>query len=89
MLAQWPYLNIMTLDFSRPGKLTDNAFIEALNRPLRQECLNAAWLVSMSDARNPIETWRQDYNRNHTHTSLGGLTPEAFAAQVNKVRKLA
>ena len=34
----------VTLDFSRPGKPTDNAFIESLNGKFRAECLNANWL---------------------------------------------
>ncbi len=37
---QWAYLNGVALDFIRRGKPTDNAFIEAFNGRLRQECLN-------------------------------------------------
>jgi putative transposase len=89
MLDQRAYLNGVGLDFSRPGKPTDNAFIEAFNSRLRQECLNALWFLSMADARSRIEAWRIDYNQNRPHTSLGGLTPEAFAAQINEARKFA
>lgn len=89
MLDQWAYLNGVTLDFSRPGKPTDNAFIEAFNSRLRQECLNASWFLSMADARSRIEDWRIDYNQHRPHTSLGGLTPEAFAAQIHEARKFA
>ena len=39
----WAYLNGVSLDFSRPGKPTDNAFIESLNGSFRAECLNASW----------------------------------------------
>lgn len=88
-LDQWAYLNGVTLDFSRPGKPTDNAFIEAFNSRLRQECLNASWFLSTADARKRIEAWRIDYNQNRPHTSLGGLTPDAFAAQFNPARKIA
>ena len=35
-LDQWAYLNGVELDFSRPGKPTDNAFIEAFNGRFRQ-----------------------------------------------------
>jgi len=89
MLDQWAYLNGVTLDFSRPGKPTDNAFIEAFNSRLRQECLNASWFLSMADARTRIEAWRIDYNQDRPHTSLGGLTPDAFAAQLNPARIIA
>jgi putative transposase len=79
----------VTLDFSRPGKPTDNAFIEAFNSRLRQEWLNASWFLSMADARSRIEDWGMDYNQNRPHTSLGGLTPEVFAARINTDRKIA
>lgn len=83
MLDQSAYLNGVMLDFSRPGKPTDNAFIDSFNSRLRQECLNASWFLSMTDARTRIDDWRNDYNQNRPHTSLGGLMPEAFAAQLN------
>ena len=35
------------LDFSRPGKPTDNSIIEALNGPFQQECLNENWFLSL------------------------------------------
>lgn len=36
----WAYQRGVILDFSRPGKPTDNAFIEAFNSKLRSECLD-------------------------------------------------
>jgi putative transposase len=89
MLDQWAYLNKVELDFSRPGKPTDNAYIEAFNSRLRQECLNASWFLSMGDARARIEDWRTDYNHNRPHSSLSGLTPAEFADQLNPARKVA
>ncbi|MDA0652717.1 MAG: IS3 family transposase, partial [Proteobacteria bacterium] len=58
----WAYQKGVTLDFSRPGKPTDNAFIEAFNGRLRAECLNAHWFLSLADAAEKLETWRRDYN---------------------------
>ena len=69
LLDQWAFLNKVELDFSRPGTPTDNAFIEAFNSRLRQECLNASWFLSMVDARQRITAWRDDYNRNRPHSS--------------------
>ena len=89
MLDQWAYLNGVEIDFSRPGKPTDNAYIEAFNGRLRAECLNASWFLSMADARDRIEEWRTDYNEDRPHTALGGLTPSAFANQANEARRLA
>ena len=36
----WAYMNKVKLDFSRPGKPTDNAFIESFNAQVRRECLS-------------------------------------------------
>lgn len=81
LLDQWAYLNKIELDFSRPGKPTDNGYIEAFNGRLRQECLNASWFLSMADARHRINEWRTSYNEERPHMALGGLTPQAFAEQ--------
>lgn len=79
-LDLWAYFNGVSLDFSRPGKPTDNAFIESFNGRLRQECLNPHWFLCLDDARVKLESWRHDYNRKHPHSALGHLTPAEFAA---------
>lgn len=88
LLDQWTYLNKIELDFSRPGKPSDNAYIEAFNSRLRQECLNASWVLSMGDARARIEEWRTDYNH-RPHSALGGLTPAELTDQLKPARKVA
>lgn len=81
-LDRWAYENGVTLDFSRPGKPTDNALIESFNGSFRDECLNVNWFLSLDDARQKIERWRQDYNEFRPHTSLGNLTPKEYADQL-------
>ena len=80
-LDKWAYENDVTLDFSRPGKPTDNPFIESFNGSLRDECLNTNWFMSLEDAREKIETWRQDYNHFRPHSSLDDVPPVLFAKQ--------
>jgi putative transposase len=70
------YENHVTLDYSRPGKPTDNPFIESFNGSLRDECLNTNWFLSLEDALDKINTWREEYNSFRPHSSLGGNTPE-------------
>jgi len=53
--------------------------VESFNGRLRDECLNANWFTRLSDARRKIEEWRQDYNQQRPHSSLGYLPPAAFA----------
>jgi putative transposase len=89
MLDQWAYHNGVEIDFSRPGKPTDNAFCEAFNGRVRAECLNASWFLSMADAIERIEEWRCHYNNDRPHTSLGNLTPNEFARQTPTAREIA
>ena len=77
-LDLWAYQNNVTLDFSRPGKPTDNAFIEAFNGRLRAECLNTHWFLSVADAREKLEDWRRDYNEVRPHSAIGNKTPAAL-----------
>lgn len=86
-LDKWAYENTVTLDFSRPGKPTDNAFIESFNGSFRDECLNVNWFQTLGDARAKIETWRKEYNEFRPHSSLGDLTPRDFARK--QARKVA
>ena len=71
----------LTLDFIRPGKPIENAYIESFNGRLRQECLNQCWFSSLEDAKIKIEAWRIDYNEHRPHTSLGNRTPEQFESE--------
>ena len=63
---------------SRPGKPTDNGFIEALNSKLRAECLNAHWFMSLADAREKLEDWRRHYNEDRPHSAIGYNVPIAM-----------
>jgi putative transposase len=83
-LDQWAYLNGVELDFSRPGKPTDNGLIEAFNGRLRQECLNESWFLSLEDAREKVEAWRQQYNKKRPHGALGNLSPVEYAMALAK-----
>ena len=86
-LDKWAYENEVTLDFSRPGKPTDNALIESFNGSFRDECLNTHWFLSLDDARQKIEDWRRDYNRFRPHSALGDLPPDEFVERARKSRK--
>lgn len=83
-LDQWAYFNGVELDFIRPGKPTDNGIIEAFNGRLRQECLNENWFLSLGDAREKVEVWRQEYNNERPHGALGNVSPLVYAAAMVK-----
>lgn len=74
-LDLWAYARGVTLDFSRPGKPTDNAFIEAFNGRFRAECLNEHWFLTLDDARSKMEDWRRYYNEERPHGAIGNKSP--------------
>ena len=76
----WAYHHGVRIDFSRPGKPTDNAFIETFNGSFRDECLNVHWFDTIAQARREIEAWRNEYNEGRPHAALGYLSPSEYAA---------
>jgi len=78
-LEDWAYAHGIALDFTRPGKPTDNGHIESFNGRLRDEFLNVHQFASLADVRARLEAWRVDYNEHRPHSSLGHLTPREFA----------
>ncbi|HEU4713303.1 MAG TPA: IS3 family transposase [Pyrinomonadaceae bacterium] len=78
---KWAYDNQVTLDFSRPGKPTDNPFIESFNGSFRDECLNVNWFLSLEDAKEKIQLFKEEYNGFRPHSSLSGLTPNEVVQQ--------
>lgn len=84
LMDLWAYHHRVQIDFSRPGKPTDNCFIESFNGRLRDECLNTHWFDSIDDAQATIESWRREYNESRPHQSLNELTSAAFARRARE-----
>ncbi len=81
VLAAWAYQRGVRLRFITPGKPIENAYIESFNGKFRDECLNQHWFLSLDDARDTIEAWREDYNTSRPHSALGNQTPLACMQQ--------
>jgi len=84
----WAYRSNVKIDFSRPGKPTDNAFCESFNGTFRAECLDTNWFTSLAEAKQIIERWRMEYNVSRPHRALANRTPEEFASQIAVNRDL-
>ena len=82
LLDLWAYHHQARIDFSRPGKPTDNCHIETFNGSFRDECLNLHWFESLEEAKVIIEAWRRDYNESRPHMALHGRSPAEFAHAV-------
>ena len=79
-LDQWAHRQGVKLQFSRPGKPTDNAMIETFSAKVRAECLDQHWFTSLQEAQVQVEAWRQNYNEQRPHSSLNNHTPAEFMA---------
>ena len=72
------------IHFIRPGKPTENGFVESFNGKFRNECLDESIFLNLEDARNKIEDWREFYNSARPHSALKGLSPNEFIDRVCK-----
>lgn len=69
--------------FIASGKPMQNGFVESINGRMRDELLNERLFFSLDDAQRQISAWVADYNNQRPHSSLGYLTPAAFAANLS------
>ena len=83
VLEQWAHLHAVTLHVIDPGKPVQNAHGERFHGWVRDECLNEHWFLGLGDARQIVETWRQDSNTERPHRALGDRTSAAFARGTN------
>ena len=77
-LDAWAAQHGVHLHFIQPGKPVQNAFIESFNGKFRDECLNEHWFVTLQEAQLVIEAWRQEYNEERPHSTIGNMTPMEF-----------
>jgi len=79
---QWAYAHRVQLDFSRPGKPTDNSTIESFNARLRDECLSKHYFSTLAEVVVAMKVFRDDFNTFRPHSSLDDLTPAEFRARL-------
>jgi putative transposase len=84
-ILKWVQENGIDWHYIQPGKPTQNAFIESFNGKLRDECLNETLFTTLTEAKQELENWKEDYNHNRPHSSIGYLTPNEFAQQTKKI----
>jgi putative transposase len=77
--VEWCEEQGITLLHIQPGRPMQNGYVESFNGRLRDECLNANLFLTLKDAKWKLEIWREEYNTERPHSSLGYRTPAEFA----------
>lgn len=80
-VMQWLQTSTIGPTFIQPGRPWQNGYVESFHARFRDECLNREWFFSSQEAKVVIERWRQQYNTERPHSSLGYQTPAQVAAQ--------
>ena len=78
-MQAWAMRHDVRLNFTKPGCPTQNAYVESFNGRMRDEFLNQNLFFGLNDARISAERWRQFYNEQRPHSSLGRVPPAIFA----------
>ena len=81
-ILKWCQQTHIEWHYIAPGKPMQNGFIESFNGSFRDECLNETLFSSLAKARTTISAWKEDYNSNRPHSSLGNITPSEFAMKI-------
>ena len=82
-LAEWADEHGVRLEFIKPGKPTQNSYVERFNRTYRTEVLNMYAFRRLSEVREITDNWIREYNEERPHDSLGDLTPSEYLAIKN------
>jgi transposase InsO family protein len=73
-LDLWTYANGIMLDFSRPGKPADDAYV-CFNATVGLECPGQHWLLDLATPAKRLKNWRAEHNEVRPHSAIDDRTP--------------
>jgi putative transposase len=79
-LDLWAYANGITLDFIRPGKPTDSAYVEGFNATVGLECMGGTG-SDLDDARQEVEEWQTEYDEVNPNSAIVDRRPLSLIHQ--------
>jgi putative transposase len=80
----WCEKNFVEIKYTQPGKPMQNGYIERFNRFFREDILDAYYFNDIYQLQKISNNWREDYNYNHPHKSLGNKSPVEFMPRFGK-----
>jgi putative transposase len=78
-LTKWAQKHNIEIKYTQPGKPTQNAYVERFNRTFREDILDAYLFEDLAQVKRLSWEWMTDYNENHPHKALEGMSPNQFA----------
>jgi transposase InsO family protein len=78
-ILSWSKEHRVEWHYIAPGKPMQNGYIESFNGRMHDELLNESLFLDLDQARQIIAAWIADYNARRPHSSLGYITPAAYA----------
>lgn len=78
-VMRWATKSRVHWHFIDPGKPNQNAWIESFNGKFRDECLNLHAFSDLQEARTIATKWKEEYNTERPHSSLGRIPPVLYA----------
>jgi putative transposase len=89
---EWARTHGVHLDFTRPGKPTDNGLVESFHGRFRDECLSVHRFDTLRDAQKITEGWINDYNHFRPHSALKDGVPNdlwsRFQVELDKIMQM-
>jgi transposase InsO family protein len=84
IIQKWLKENGIKTIYIDPGCPWQNGYAESFNSRFRMECLDRELLHTLSESRVVFTDWRDYYNHERPHRSLGLLTPKEFAKKITR-----
>jgi putative transposase len=81
-ILAWALERKIELVHIEPGRPMQNGYVESFHGKLWDECLNASWFANLYEARVKIAAWKEEYNEERPHRSLGNLPPRVLARRI-------
>jgi len=81
-LRDWCRFGGAGASYIEPGSPWQNPFVESFGSRVRDEVLSVEAFDSLLEAQTVIDDWKNIYNHQRPHSSLGWRTPAAYAASL-------